>query len=201
MAFSLICVTHRKLCRGDFIERIRALSYSGIDRIILREKDLSEQAYQALAQKALDAGGEKIILHQFPAVCTALHAPRLHLSLPLLAHNPSVRQQVALLGVSVHAPEEAQQAQALGADYVTAGHVFDTDCKRGLPGRGLDFLRATCQAVQIPVYAIGGITPAHIQAIQQAGAAGACLMSSLMQAEEPAQSVAQLRAKIDRSTQ
>lgn len=43
------------------------------------------------------------------------------------------------VSTSIHKPEEALKAQELGADFVFAGHVFATDCKKGLPPRGLDF--------------------------------------------------------------
>ena len=76
--------------------------------------------------------------------------------------------------------EEALEAQALGCTYITAGHVFETDCKKGLPGRGLEFLRNVCSAVDIPVYGIGGIDADNIALVRNAGATGACLMSSLM---------------------
>ena len=72
------------------------------------------------------------------------------------------------------------EAEALGCTYVTAGHVFDTDCKRGLPGRGLGFLKEVCGSVSIPVYAIGGIGPDNIADVRKTGAAGACVMSSAM---------------------
>ena len=42
------------------------------------------------------------------------------------------------------------EAERLGATYVTAGHIFTTDCKKGLPPRGLDFLKNVCDAVTIP---------------------------------------------------
>ena len=85
----------------------------------------------------------------------------------------------------------------LGADYVTAGHVFDTSCKAGLPGRGLDFLRAVCAAVSIPVYAIGGVEGDKLSQIRAAGAAGACLMSGLMTCADPAGAVKALRAALE----
>ena len=82
--------------------------------------------------------------------------------------------------------EDALEAEKLGCTYLTAGHIFDTDCKRGLPGRGLDFLRTVCGAVSIPAYAIGGVTAENYSAVRQAGAAGACVMSGLMRCADPA---------------
>ena len=76
--------------------------------------------------------------------------------------------------------KDAREAQALGCTYITAGHVFETDCKNGLPGRGLDFLRSVCATVDIPVYGIGGIDADNIALVRETGASGACLMSSLM---------------------
>ena len=198
--FDLVCVTHRGLCTDDLPRRVGELCRGGISRVILREKDLSEEAYEALARQVLAAGGDKVVLHHFPQVCQRLGVPRLHLSLGELEANPTLRQQVKLLGVSIHAPEEALRAQALGADYVTAGHVFETDCKKGLPGRGLDFLRAVCGAVcgavDIPVYAIGGIGPDNLADVARTGAAGACLMSGLMTCPHPAEAVRELRERL-----
>ena len=194
--FELICVTSRALCGDDFIARLGALAGAGIDKIILREKNLSEHAYLALARQALAAGGDRVILHHFPAVCEQLHVPRLHLSLGHLEQQPALAEHAQLLGVSIHAPEEARRAAALGADYVTAGHVFATDCKRGLPGRGLDFLRETVQAVSIPVYAIGGIAADNLAAVRETGAAGACLMSGFMRCADPKQEIKRLRAAL-----
>ena len=194
--FDLVCVTHRGLCTDDLPRRVGELCRGGISRVILREKDLSEEEYEVLARQVLDAGGDKVVLHHFSRVCQRLGVPRLHLSLGELEANPALRQQVKLLGVSIHAPEEALRAQALGADYVTAGHVFATDCKKGLPGRGLDFLRAVCGAVDISVYAIGGIGQDNLAHVARIGAAGACLMSGLMTCPHPAEMVRELREKL-----
>ena len=78
--------------------------------------------------------------------------------------------------------EEAKEAQKLGATYLTAGHIYTTDCKKGLPPRGLDFLREICNAVTIPVYAIGGIHAGtgQIREVMECGASGACIMSEMM---------------------
>ena len=90
------------------------------------------------------------------------------------------------LGASCHSVEDALEAQALGCTYITAGHIFETDCKKGLPGRGLDFLRNVCAVVELPVYGIGGIDSDNIALVRHAGAGGACLMSSVMVTEDVA---------------
>ena len=84
------------------------------------------------------------------------------------------------IGVSTHSVEDAILAEQQGAGYITAGHVFATDCKKGLPPRGLAFLHEVCQAVSIPVYAIGGITEENMSPCMEQGAAGGCMMSGYM---------------------
>ena len=84
------------------------------------------------------------------------------------------------IGTSIHSVEDAIFAESHGADYITAGHIFTTDCKKGLPGRGIDWLKSICHAVSIPVYAIGGISDANISMLSDCNIAGYCMMSSSM---------------------
>lgn len=87
-------------------------------------------------------------------------------------------------GASCHSVEDALCAYKLGCDYITAGHVYITDCKKGLAPRGIDFLKKMCDSVPIPVYGIGGIDleSDKIDEVKQAGAKGACIMSGYMKA-------------------
>ena len=84
------------------------------------------------------------------------------------------------IGVSVHSLEEALSAQELGADYVVAGHVFDTPSHTLERGRGLKFLREICEKLNIKTYAIGGINFENLNAIKDAGAAGAYMMRGFL---------------------
>lgn len=85
-------------------------------------------------------------------------------------------------GCSIHSVEEAVEARNMGASYITAGHVYVTDCKKGLAPRGLDFLKNVCDSVDIPVYAIGGINidGGRREEVKKYGAAGSCIMSGMM---------------------
>lgn len=86
------------------------------------------------------------------------------------------------IGCSIHSIEEAVEARNMGASYITAGHVYVTDCKKGLAPRGLDFLKNVCDSVDIPVYAIGGINidDGRREEVKKYGAAGSCIMSGMM---------------------
>lgn len=85
------------------------------------------------------------------------------------------------IGTSIHSVEDAIFAESHGADYITAGHIFTTDCKKGLPGRGMEWLKTVCDAVSIPVYAIGGISDANAGELSDCGISGYCMMSASMQ--------------------
>ncbi|MCC8161086.1 MAG: thiamine phosphate synthase [Oscillospiraceae bacterium] len=176
--FKIVCVTDRKLC-SDFTERIEKLYKNGIT-VILREKDLSGDDYKELARRIISVCPD-VILHSYINEAADLGAKKIHL--PLHMMNKSIKSTFETVGVSVHSPEEAKAAEKMGADYVTAGHIFATDCKKGLEPRGLDFLERVKRSVNIPVYGIGGISPRNISQIKERGADGACIMSGFMQCE------------------
>ena len=183
----VIAITNRNLCTEDFCRRLARLAVQGPKAIVLREKDLAAEEYAKLARQVMAIGrqyGVPVILHGQAAVAQALKADGLQLPLPRLRQlSPAARSKWQVLGTSCHSLAEAAEAQHLGFSYLVAGHIYDTDCKKGQPGRGLDFLQAVCRSAAIPVYAIGGITPARLPAVLAAGAAGACVMSGLMKGE------------------
>ena len=187
---NILCVTNRKLCREDFLTRIERITACHPAGIILREKDMNPEDYTELATAVMEIckqHGVRCILHSFPDVAISLQADAIHLPLHLLRElSHEQKAHFRVLGASCHSVEDALDAQALGCTYITAGHVFETDCKKGLPARGLDFLRNVCAAVDIPVYGIGGIDADNIALVRDAGASGACLMSSLMVTEDVA---------------
>ena len=180
----LICITNRKLCSNNFSDQIEMIASAHPKAIVLREKDLSEKEYEQLARQVMQIcqkHGTQCILHSFSNVAIALGAVAVHMPLPLLQKmTPQEKSHFQIIGASCHSLEEAKEAQDLGCTYITAGHIFLTDCKKGLPGRGLPFLEEICKTVRIPVYAIGGISSQNIEAVRKTGAAGACIMSGFM---------------------
>lgn len=187
--FDLLCLTDRTLCREPFLDRVAAIAAARPAALILREKDLPEDQYQALAAQVMSLcrqAGVPCILHTFVGAAWALGARAIHLPLPVLRTLSSGESAAfPVLGASCHSVEEAREAVALGATYLTAGHVFATTCKAGLPGRGVEFLAQVCAAVPCPVYAIGGVGPENLPALAQAGAKGGCVRSPLMTCPDP----------------
>lgn len=180
----LICITNRKLCSNNFSDQIEMIASAHPKAIVLREKDLSEKEYEQLARQVMQIcqkHGTQCILHSFSNVAIALGAEAVHMPLPLLQKmTPQEKSHFQIIGASCHSLEEAKEAQNLGCTYITAGHIFLTDCKKGLPGRGLPFLEEICKTVRIPVYAIGGISSQNMESVRKTGAAGACIMSGFM---------------------
>jgi thiamine-phosphate pyrophosphorylase len=204
--FSIIAVTNRLLCSPDpgaFIAQIEAIAAAGADALILREKDLSPPDYEALSLQLAAVcarHGVPFIPHSFIETARALNCGRLHLSWEAFRRLVEGKTEAEplpgiALSVSVHSVDEAQYAADRGAAWLIAGHVFPTDCKKGLEARGLDFLSAVCGAVTIPVYGIGGITEENIALLPRTGAAGVCLMSSLMESPDPAALIMRLRER------
>ncbi len=100
-----------------------------------------------------------------------------------------------IVGISVHSKEAAIRAEALGADFVTFGAVFESPSKRamGFEAQGLEALHAVVNSVSIPVFAIGGITLAHAQACLQVGAWGVAVIRDLLLAPNLEERMAQYK--------
>lgn len=185
----LIAVTDSASCPRPLpeqIERLARLTQQRPQAVILRAKDIEREAYRTLAKSARQlctAASLPLILHSDWNLARELGISRLHLPLALLRKIPACeRAPFAWLSTSVHSVEEALEAQSLGASVLIAGHIYATQCKAGLAPRGLHFLHEVCKAVQLPVYAIGGIgfdAAQHAELLAQ-GARGACVMSAYM---------------------
>ena len=95
-----------------------------------------------------------------------------------------------LFGCSVHSPAEARDAGLFGADWCVAGHVFASGSHEGEAGRGAGFLRACAAATDVPVIAIGGVTPARVAEVVDAGARGVASISGIWDDPSPGEAAA-----------
>lgn len=191
MLNDVIAVTNRKLSQRPFLEQIKRVCQLRPEAVILREKDLSETEYAKLAEEVYNITTSydvRLIIHTYINVAGELGINTVHMSL----HNMREYRKEFIdnvnkinnikTGCSIHSVEEAVEARNMGASYITAGHVYATDCKKGLAPRGLDFLKNVCDSVDIPVYAIGGINidDGRRKEVKKYGAAGSCIMSGMM---------------------
>lgn len=191
MLNDVIAVTNRRLSQRPFLEQIKRVCQLRPEAVILREKDLSETEYAKLAEEVYNITTSydvRLIIHTYINVARELGINTVHMSL----HNMREYRKEFIdnvnktnnikTGCSIHSVEEAVEARNMGASYITAGHVYATDCKKGLAPRGLDFLKNVCGSVDIPVYAIGGIDidDGRRKEVKKYGAAGSCIMSGMM---------------------
>lgn len=96
----------------------------------------------------------------------------------------------AWVGRSVHDVEEAATVASEGADWIFAGHVFETPSHPGRPGVGVDGLGEMCRATAgVPVVAIGGITPRRVAEVLSHGARGVAVIRGVWDAPDPARAV------------
>lgn len=199
----ILCVTNQQLCKTDFLTRIEEIAACAPAGIILREKDLPEEEYKVLAREVLEICrryGVPCMLHNFVKAAMELEVTAIHVPLHILrSMTAEEKAHFTVLGGSCHSVEDAQEAEGLGCTYITAGHVFVTDCKKGLPPRGIEFLTNICECVSIPVYGIGGIDCHNIEAVRKSGAKGACIMSGLMCCEDPKQYLAKFQKEGERN--
>lgn len=185
--FKIIAVSNRKLCDRPFLEQIERVCEIHPEAVILREKDLTEEEYRTLAKEVMeicDYYQIPCILHRFWKIAVELECTAVHLPLPVFrVLSDEEKKKFTKIGISTHSVEEAKEAEQLGASYLTAGHIYATDCKKGLPPRGLGFLKEVCREVSIPVYGIGGIKFDEEQwnDMEKCGAVGGCIMSGMME--------------------
>jgi len=114
---------------------------------------------------------------------------------PLLVSYPPLR-----IGLSSHAPAQAELAIAAGADYLAAGPVFATPTKPGRPPVSLDYVRWAAANVPIPWFAIGGITLENLDTVLAAGARRICVLSSVLQADDVAGACQRFRERLFSAT-
>ena len=189
-ALRLYLVTNRyQDSLQSFLEKIETACRSGVTIVQLREKNLTTNQYYQLAKQVkeiTDAYQVPLIIDDRLDVCLAVDAAGLHIGddeLPV-----SVARKVLgpekILGVTAKTVKRALEAEEGGADYLGTGAIFPTTTKENAPITLISTLKTICQAVAIPVVAIGGLTSENIDQLIGTGIAGVAVVRDLMQAED-----------------
>ena len=194
-------ISNRKLCENENLEKqIEKIFLAYEKKIILknfeivaltlREKDLNKNEYLKLIEKVYPICQKykiNLILHQNYDLNLddKYNIEGIHLSYSIFKSlNENIKAELIKkykrIGVSVHSLNEAKEVESLGASYVVAGHIFETDCKKGLEPRGLKFIKDLSSALSIPIFAIGGIDEKNSLSVINNGAFSICIMSTLM---------------------
>jgi thiamine-phosphate diphosphorylase len=184
-------ISNRRVCALDRLPVVaRAAVACGADAIHIRERDLPDDELLSVVRSVQTAlTGTDCVVMVNSRVDIALRSGADGVHLPEHGSSPDEARKLlpdgSLIGQSVHSRESALRAEQGGADYLIAGHVFETGSKPGQSGRGLEFIRQVSGAVHIPVIAIGGITPDNVAQVIDAGAFGAAVLSAILAVDDP----------------
>lgn len=191
-AMKLYAVTDQTwLKEGEtLISVCKELLENGVTFLQIREKDLDEHAFEQ------EAEGLKALCRQYhipfvvnDSVEIALHieADGVHVGQSDIKGR-DIRAMIGedkILGISAGTVEEAEAAEAAGADYIGVGAVFGTSTKKNARNLSVEKLREISGAVTIPVVAIGGIQASNLMELSGSGIDGIAVVSALFAAEEP----------------
>jgi len=165
----------------------------GVSAIQLREKDLNDTEYIKLAEPLCTlchTYSAQLFINSRITIAMSIGADVLHLP----GDSASVQKVIEetdrrfIIGVSGHTLTEAKQREIEGADFITYSPIYPTLSKPDYgPAVGVAGLRKVTEGVNIPVFALGGITPERVSECRDAGAYGVAVMSGVMSPENGAQ--------------
>lgn len=186
-----IVITNRSLVQGDYLEQLKKVARLHPYAMILREKDLSDEEYEQLAEQVLAICEDeqvRLFVHSKTEIAKRIGCRCIHMTIPGLqvlsdVELREVQECFAQISVSCHSLEDMQYAVRCGATQIVLGTIFETECKKGLKGKGVAFVEEICRQCPVPVYAIGGINEKRLPQVMAAGAAGGCMMSGFMRME------------------
>ena len=166
----------------SFLGRVERAVAGGLEAVLLRESALSDRAFLELGAE-LRKLVRALVVHDRGHLAGLLGADALQLGFRSLP--PSAAAAGMPLGFSAHA-DDAFEARA-GADFLLLGPVLATPSKAGLvEPLGFEGLARECAREERPIWAIGGLKPAHAAAVRAAGARGMAVLSGVLGAEDPA---------------
>lgn len=170
---------------------------NGATFLQIREKDLDAGSFEAEAAslKALCARyGVPYVVNDSVEIALAIDADGVHVGQSDI-RGRDIRKLMGpekILGISAGTVEEAQAAEAAGADYIGVGAVFGTSTKKNARNLTVEKLREITDAVSIPVVAIGGINARNLMELSGSGVDGVAVVSAIFAAEDPGRATAEL---------
>jgi len=178
----------------------------GSDLIQLRAKNSSPDEIRAMAEKILPItrrAGVGLVINDHLDIAKAICADLCHLGQEDFfdaghEHISEILDSRSALriGLSTHAPDQAQRAMVAGADYVAIGPVYATGTKPTAKPVTLEYVRWAAANATVPWFAIGGINLQTIDAVLEAGAKRICVVSAILNAPDVAKACAEFKSKL-----
>lgn len=170
-------------------QQVEAALKGGATCVQLREKHLDDAAIRAEALEISALCKQyhvPFILNDNVALAAECGADGVHLGQEDMdpAQARCILGPDAIIGVSAHSVAEAKAAVAAGADYLGCGAMFATTTKTDTTTLPKETLRAICEAVPVPVVAIGGIHKENLLSLADCGEAGVALVSAIFAAKD-----------------
>jgi len=186
----------------QIIDLARAVVRGGADVVQLRHKALARGRLLELALRFRDLtarAGVLFIVNDHADIALAAGADGVHLGPDDLGVDSARRIAPGgfLIGASASSPEAARKAVAAGADYIGSGPAFSTPIKKEKGVIGPAGVAAVTGAVDVPVFAIGGIEEANIAQLTALGLHRACVIRAIAGAAGPEQATRRLRAMLE----
>ena len=199
----LYAVTDRHWLDGRrLIDVVRESLDGGVTMVQLREKTLEEEKFleeakelQALCRER----GVPFLVNDNVEIAREMNADGVHVGQSDM-EALDVRAILGpdkILGVSAQTVEQAVLAEKHGADYLGVGAVFPTGSKDDADDVSYDTLKAICQAVSIPVVAIGGITQQNVEKLAGSGICGVAVISAIYAAKDVKAAAADLKSTVE----
>lgn len=181
---------------------LEAALSGGVDVVQLRDKRLSDRELLEVAVRfhtLCKRFGALFILNDRPDLVPDCGADGVHVGQDdaTIAAARELVGSERLVGLSTHTPEQVEQAQTSGADYIAVGPVHETPTKPGRPAVGPELVRYAAQCSQLPFFAIGGIDPTNVGKVRAAGADRVAVVRAITQAGDPAEATLALRPGFD----
>jgi thiamine-phosphate pyrophosphorylase len=183
---------NRIYCFADTVEGCRDLFAAGARVVQLRHKTAGDAAFANLARQMLACARSfeeaVLIVNDRVDIALDIGADGIHVGQEDLGFREVLRRAPAamIVGVSARYPVLARAAATAGATYVGAGAVFATPTKPEAVVIGLEGVRAVVAAVEIPVVAIGGISPGNLRSVLETGVRYCAVLSGINDAPDPA---------------
>ena len=201
----LYAVTDRTWLNDETLyEQVEKAINGGVSFVQLREKRLDEESFLNEAseiQKLCRKYDIPFVINDNVEIAKKINADGVHVGQSDM-EAVNVRAIIGddkILGVSVQTVEQAVLAQKQGADYLGVGAVFPTGSKADAEDVSYETLKAICEAVNIPVVAIGGISVGNVLKLKGSGISGIAVISAIFAAEDivsATNNLKQLTAKV-----
>ncbi len=199
---SRLCVLiTESACRGDWFDTAVAAIDGGADMLQLREKDLEGAELLCRAKRFVElcrSRGVIAIVNDRPDIALLADADGVHLGqgdLPLTEARKLLGPS-QIIGVSTHTLDHARQAQADGADYIGVGPIFPSPTKPRDFLPGLDFGRQVADNINLPAYAIAGITIDNLDEVLATGLKRIAVTQAVTNAQNPRAAAVALKRKL-----